>query len=567
MAKLPRPPAVPEPQETGTPVTFADVLLAIDRDPDLPRGSRQNLRSAVERAAGLYGAQVPTVPIDIPLLRKKLEKVTAAKLGFQSEGSLASFRSNLNRALRLAGVGVMPGKSRAPLTGAWIPLRERAEAAGLWPALSRFAHWCSERGRDPDAVTPEDLSAFGALMRASCLRSRADKAVPQVAKAWRKAQASIPGWPVVVLPIPRAGRDSGSPPWSAYPASLEAEARGFVIGQDPAEDDWLEAGAVPLRRPATQENYLTALRRAAGELVASGMAPETLRTLSDLTEPDRVKLILQRTAHRTDRKRGGQVSMLAIVLCLAARDHVRRPPAELERLQAMQRVTLQERSMGDRTLERLQPFDDPAKMTALLQLPARLMTKAREHGKADIQSARLVRCAAFLSLLLDTGARQGNIVALRLGSQLHLDARGGGAVTIAGELVKNGQEIRSPLRRETVRVIRIYLETYRPIHGGGSDSGWLFPREDGSHWSTTAAGQTLKELTARHVGADVNPHLIRALLGELILEEQPGALGLVKDVLGHRSVTTSEQFYLRQDRTRARRLHQAVLDRRQGNGR
>lgn len=567
MSKPPMPPTTPDAQDAAPPLTFADVLRAIDQEPDLPHGSRQNLRHAVERAASLYGALVLSVPIDIPLLRRRLEKVTAAKLGFQSQGSLASFKSNLNRALRLAGVSVMPGKSRSPLAGGWVPLRERAQAAGLWPALSRFGHWCSQQGREPSAVTPEDLRAFGALMRASCLRGRADKAVPQVAKAWQKAQACVSNWPDLVLPIPRAGRDGSSPPWSAYPASLEADARAFVFGQHPEEEDWLEAGGAPSRRPATQENYMTALRRAAGELVASGTSPDALRSLADLTEPGRVKLILQRAAERTSRRRGGQVSMLAIVLLLAARDHVRWPPKEIERLRSMQRATLPERTMGDRTLARLQPFDDPAKMTALLQLPVRLMAKAREHDPVDIQSARLVRCAAFLSLLLDTGARQGNIVALRLGSQIHFDDRGGGAVTIAGELVKNGQEIRAPLRPQTVRTLRAYLDAYRPVHAGGSASDWLFPREDGSHWTTTAAGQTLKELTSRHVGTDVNPHLVRALLGEMILEDNPGALGLVKDVLGHKSVMTSERFYLRQNRARARRTHQAMLDRRQGTGR
>ncbi|MBX6745216.1 MAG: site-specific integrase [Acetobacteraceae bacterium] len=507
-------------------LTFADVLRAVDAAIGLPDGSRDNLRNAVRRTASLLGAQGLHTPVNIPALRKRLEKVTAAKLGFQSEGSFASFRSNLNRALRLAGVQVMPGKSHAPLTYQWGILRERAEVAGLWPALSRFAHWCSERGVAPEDVGTDHLRAFGELMRTTCLRSRADKAVPQVAKAWRKAQAEVSGWPQQVLPVPEPRRADSSPPWSAYPPSLEADARNFVSGGTQA-GDWLEGDGAPQRRAATQVNYLGALRRAAGELVAAGIPPEQLCSLADLVQPDRVRMVLQRTAERTGRRRGGHVSLLATVLLLAGRDHVRLPPEAVRRLERMQSATLPERTMGDRTLERLMPFEDGAKLDALIGLPRRLAAMAKRHGKVDIQSARLVRCALFLQLLLDTGARQGNIVALDLNAHLLLGPRDHGTIIIPGELVKNGEEVRAPLRPETVRLLRLYLETYRPVHAGATPSRWLFPRPDGSHWPTTAAGQTLIELAARHVGADVNPHLVRALLGMLILAEQPGGTGLV----------------------------------------
>ena len=564
MRQIPPPNGQAAPVSTST-ITFADVIAAVDAAPDLPDGSRGNLRRTVQRAADLLGAQGLLAAVDIPQLRKRLEKTTAAKLGFASAGSLASFKSELNRALRLAGVSVMPGKSRPGLVGDWRILRERAEAVGLWPALSRFVHFCSELGLAPEEVGPDHLEDFGRLMRETCLRGRADKAVPQVAKAWRKAQQVVTNWPQQVLPVPKPGRADNSLPWSAYPPSLEADARAFVCGNGSADGlDWLEDDGVRQLRPATQVNYLGALRRAAGDLVEAGMAPEELRTLADLTRPDRVKVVLQRAFERTGRKKGGQISLLATVLLLAGRDHAKLPAAEVQRLVLMQRATLPERTMGDRTLERLQAFDDNAKLGALLEFPHRLVHLAAKHVAVDLHSARLVRCALFLALLLDTGARQGNVVGLDLNAHVLLGPKNQGAIVVPGELVKNGEEIRSTLRLATVRLLRLYLEKYRPVHAGQSDSSWLFPRPDGRHWATTAAGQTLKELTAKHVGADVNPHLVRALLGGIILEEQPGAIGLVKDVLGHRSAATSERFYLRQHRARARRLHQAMLDRRQG---
>ena len=135
------------------------------------------------------------------------------------------------------------------------------------------------------------------------------------------------------------------------------------------------------------------------------------------------------------------------------------------------------------------------------------------------------------------------------------------------ELVKNGEELRGPLSPATVRLLRLYRDVYRPVHAGGGASSWPFPRPDGSHWPVGRARAALMDLTAKWIGASVNPHLVRALLGQLVLEERPGAIGLAKDVLGHRLSATTERYYLRLDRLRSRRLLHTMLERRRTGGR
>ena len=130
------------------------------------------------------------------------------------------------------------------------------------------------------------------------------------------------------------------------------------------------------------------------------------------------------------------------------------------------------------------------------------------------------------------------------------------------ELVKNGEELRGPLSPATVRLLRLYRDVYRPVHAGGAASSWLFPRPDGTHWPVGQACETLMDLTAKRIGAPVNPHLVRALLGQLVLEERPGAIGVVKDVLGHRLSATTEAYYLRLDRLRSRKALHALYERR-----
>src|SRR5689334_14108586 len=88
---------------------FADVLGAVDEAPGLKRGVRQNIRNAVIRTADLMSPLLLNGPVDIPAIAKKLEKLVPVQLGFRHPGSMPAYKSNLRRALKLAGAKVMPG--------------------------------------------------------------------------------------------------------------------------------------------------------------------------------------------------------------------------------------------------------------------------------------------------------------------------------------------------------------------------------------------------------------------------------------------------------------------------
>src|ERR1019366_7239181 len=178
-------------------ITFADVLRAVATAEGLTDGVRSNLRCAVERCAVLCSQQGVHAVLSVQAIAKILRKLTPAKLGFANPNSFAAFQSNLRRALRLAGVTVMPGRHQVPLTGDWAALKERASACApfLWPAMSRFVHYLSARGIGPDRAGEEVFARFGIDLLTTCLGSKADKVVRNTARAWKQAQAEIPGWP------------------------------------------------------------------------------------------------------------------------------------------------------------------------------------------------------------------------------------------------------------------------------------------------------------------------------------------------------------------------------------
>ena len=91
-------------------------------------------------------------------------------------------------------------------------------------------------------------------------------------------------------------------------------------------------------------------------------------------------------------------------------------------------------------------------------------------------------------------------------------------------------------------------------------SGWLFPRQDGTHWTTTQACTDLKDIVARRIGVDVTPHLMRSLAGKVYLDARPGAVATVQQLLGHKRLDTTLRFYARLDSQKARADYQLLLE-------
>jgi integrase len=555
-------------QEAAPIITFADVVRAVEAAPDLTKGVRANMRTAAVRCAGLVGHHGLHAAVDVQLIARKLEKVTPAKLGFTNPGSLAAFQSNLRRALRLAGITVMPGRHQEPLGPPWSDLADRARAQGdgfLWPAMSRFMHYLSARCVDPNDANEHVFARFAEDLRRTCLGSKANQVIRDTARAWKKAQQVIPGWPEATLGY--RPRKSTIPflPWSDFPATLEQDAEAFLT----RDDNWLSLDDLqaddqkrPLR-PSTKSNYLDALRRIASILVALGTPPTDLRSLADLVQVGRVRAVLQHVSTRTGRTKGGHVMFLALLLFIAARDHVGVTGAPLKKLETFFKKTRPERvGMSDRTLDRYTQFENHAILDRLIRLPRQLMAKADKSVVPDISSAKRARLALYLALLSETCARSGNIVGLNL--QTHVVVIGSNKaeemfLVIPAHEVKNGQEIRVRLSKTATGMLRHYVEHYRPLHCS-QPSPWLFPRHDGSHWTTAQACMDLKDIVARELGVDVTPHLMRSLAGKIILDAHPGAIATVQQLLGHKRLDTTLRFYARLDPQKARADYQRLLE-------
>jgi integrase len=124
-------------------------------------------------------------------------------------------------------------------------------------------------------------------------------------------------------------------------------------------------------------------------------------------------------------------------------------------------------------------------------------------------------------------------------------SRAGGTMSLAipGDEVKNEFDIETELPGETAALIDLYLTRYRPLLLN-QPSSCLFPGRDCTKPKAiqTLYGQIVKCLK-RRCGLEVHPHLFRHIAAKSYLDANPGAYGLIRLVLGHKSVETTTRFY------------------------
>ncbi|CAK0761968.1 Tyr recombinase domain-containing protein [uncultured Gammaproteobacteria bacterium] len=538
-------------------LTFDDVLNRINLDQTLTPTVRQNMITAVCRTAKAISIEGLFRIVDAAEVARLLSKLTAAKMGFKSDQSLSAFKSNLRRALRISGIRVTDGRAKNKLTPEWSELMERVDDQWSRAALSSFVHFVSDQGLKPIEVTATHLEDFCAYRMESALSSKARQITRDTNKAWQNIQSLVAEWPRTKLTPSLVCDWFYGLPWCAFPSSLECDVEAFVSANTDNPLGWMDDCGT--RKAITNTNYRNCFRRMASIIVQNNSDADDINGLVDLVTIDHANEILHFMHNRTQRKHGGHINLMALLLYVCARDYLKLDQVIVKQLKMYFTSTKAKNGMANKTRERLYQFEDESLLNRVLWLPDTLLGIAK-NKPVDLHTAKLVRGAVYLMLAFDISARSGNITALDMNE--HFFQQGDRIwIGVPGEQVKNKQDIRVELRQETASIVRLYIEAYRPAHVEKPCS-YLFPRKDGSHWSVSQAYEDIIDLAARHAGCDLNPHLIRAIIVKLILDDSPNALPIAQHNLAHKTMQTTAASYLDISKKKARIKYHEILDER-----
>lgn len=539
----------------------------------------------------------------------------------------ATMKSRVRRAVRLVDVHARTRLSASLLSGGWAALVAAAKADGklagplakLWPLLV----YCTRHGIEPDAVCDATVRALQDDLAA---RHRSDNhAVAQsVVYAWERLQRHISDWPCTKLArLYRGTRNTrdGELAFADLPDSLREEwaqfcrrhgrddDRGIATGESLADFVVDEFEAMLCRGPKRTGVYSRAsldnLRTTVIDLAnAAHQVGRPLASLRDLCHPDLVRLAMTKLVKRQaalsrakgrkfsseDTRNGSMAQLVIRATSLARRTGVEADSlAVLEELRetvdprlisidSKGRRRYHDRLIGPRHEERLRAFNNPVVMHTWFELPDSLLRDmervARAGGPTTLEQCGDAIVAVIYAISLCCPARRNNLACLTIagphpGIWLPPTGKGAGRLHVDWSQVKNRTTLHAELDAFAVKVIGLWLRAFRPAFsrmvGAADTNPYLFPANGNGHRAPELLNKGFVERN-RRAGFTLNLHCQRHLCGKVILDVDPTKMELVRQMLGHRDIRTTERYYAEVKTIVTQREYHRLLElRRQSN--
>lgn len=560
--------------------TIAEAKNLIKQDGSLSAGRRLQLCTALNTLAKLYKQPAETIRLDPQKSIAMMEGATAAALRV-NDSTFANRCSTLRTALR--HLGLLDAREKpVPVTDpAWVVLLERLPEERGFERLRAFVSWLASQGIAPAAVAQPHLDAYLEHRQASRGGSKQVSLIRRLVGRWRNAANTVEGWPQAGLANPQPRQLSL--PFDAYPAPLAEEAEKYLTDIAAPVDIFAHA-QINKREPVRARTVKTrrhGVRALLWGAFQGGIPMERLNHLRTILELDVLKSSFKWHMSRKNLPTDGTIdhqlmSYVATIYSVANYYGVE-ANERLKLKDFLDHLRLEEPPDGliDRHERILDELETPRTRAMLLHLPANLMKAARRlregwtdkrgthHVPRPQEAAWLAGMAVAVEIELHAPLRLTDLAQLRLGHELRLS--GASSSRWIGTLhvertSKTGKGIQVPLQPETIRLIREYLDHFRPLlrHASGT---WLFPGEVSADRprSISAFGTAISESTAHYVGLRVNPHAFRCIAGALILEANPHAMDDVRAILGHATFNTTLRYYRRfETRGAATRLGERI---------
>ncbi len=538
-------------------MTLQTVLDRLSANPALTLSRKRDLRSAVTCFAKLMDQPPAAIPLDLAAIRQTFDTIVPARAKV-SPKRWANMRSDLAAAIDASGLRPMLKTGELRLDQAWARLLADADPR-IASGLSRFARWASLRRIAPEAVDTKTIERFVAELRNATLVRNLRYFRRFVAKRWNALMAANGGPGLRPVSLKGNGRALKRIAWHSLPASLRADIDSYMHWAsmpDPLADG-ARARALGQRTLRLLQQHL---HSAASAAVAAGIAVEQLTSLATLVQPDTFRTVLRQLWQQDGRKLSAYTHGIAITLIAIASEWVKLPAGTIATLKTLRKKlgTLPS-GLTEKNEAVLRAFDDPRLLVALVNLPDRLWRDARRSNSSYAFVA--LQTALAIDILIHTPVRMQNLSAIKFDTHLHWPQgpRKPALLIFRRQEVKNDVDLKRELPVYLAERLLVYRNEIAPVVIGRKPDR-LFVTDAGKPRSQATIAIQIQKTIRRYLGVKITPHQFRHLCAKIILDRNPGAYELVRQMLGHTSQKTTANFYAGIDTLRAGRAHADLVN-------
>ena len=525
--------------------TVADVLALVP-EMGASKQARQNIASSIRALCRVHDRPANRVPIYAPTFRKLMEIASPGAVRL-SATRWRNVKSDVRRAIRLSGLSVDTYPEKAPLTDDWERVALMAPDPTRRSVLRRFGRFCSSGQKTPKQVDDGMVDQFCAYLYQNQLSKSPERTIKDVIRTWNHWVASDRCGTYRKLST-RSGKRSYTLSWGELPDGLAKDARAFK--EQSQNPNYFDTDRVATAvRPATATQRDRMFRRLASAEILSGISPSDLGSLADLVHPDRLKPGLEFFIERNGGQPSKQTFDMAILALSIARHWTKLPESQIaiiaDWVKRLKKGKKRQHGMTEKNRERLSQFSNEGVIRTFLTLPDRLLGEALKLP-VDSRSALKVQCAVAVALLSIAPMRLQNLRCLDRNTHFrrafsvenpHYQ------LSIPAPEVKNMIDLAFPVPQRIMKLVDIYLKNYQPLLTNGHPSSLLFPGRAGQPKCDSALRHNIKEVIYKNMGLHVNPHLFRHLGAYLFLKANPGQYESVRQLLGHKNIQTTINFY------------------------
>ena len=297
-------------------------------------------------------------------------------------------------------------------------------------------------------------------------------------------------------------------------------------------------------------------------LVDSGIKPSAIRSIADLVSPDHFKRILRRRLDSANDPENTFNFGLGRALIQIAHEWAEvdaQVAAELKRI--IGKMPAPVITLRDKNKRALRQFDDPAVLRRLYALPERLWTEARRERKPNFRTLAKAQAALAIAVLCYMPLRMQNLAALEFDTHLfmHGGPRAISTLELPASEVKNRTELAFDIPPPVAKMLFEYRDHLAPKIIGHRPTR-VFVNADGSPKNQGTVACLIMTYLRKWAGIELTPHQFRHLSAKVLLDAEPGAFEIVKQLLGHKSIATTVGAYAGIDSRRAARRHQYLVE-------